>query len=85
MKTATWTIYMYSDQSKTDLLFERIYKNVDEIVKDFKMTKSFIYNCMKPDRIDNKRRNKIFNRMKNIKITRVLHLKNGDVTSVYSM
>lgn len=85
MKSATWTIYVYSDDDNTDLIFERVYKNVDEITKDFKLTKSFIYNCMKPERINNKKKAKITERMKRIKITSILHLKTGDVISTFSI
>jgi len=85
MKTATWTIYIYADENKTDLLFERDYINVDGIIKDFKITKSFLYNCMKPERLDTARKRKIVTRMKHIKIVRVLHLRGGDITSVYSV
>ena len=45
MKKAIWTISIYFDDEKTKLMFEKEYKNVNEIIKEFKLSKYFLYDC----------------------------------------
>lgn len=87
MKTATWIIELYSDDEKTQLLFKKQYNNVQDITLDWSgLKKEFLYNCMKPARVNNIRKNKTYYKMKRIKITKTTHYKNkDDITCVYSI
>jgi len=85
MKSCTWTLSLYTDHTKDTLIFEREYKNVKEILEDFKFQKNFLYNCFKPQRINNTRKNRTNEKFKHIKIIKVCHKKTGDETLTFSI
>lgn len=79
MKTCIWTIKLYSDDEKTKLLFEKDYKNVNEIVKDFKLSKNFLYNSCRKDkyRNDSVRKNYVNKKYNRMSIIKQSFTKNG--------
>lgn len=69
MKKAIWTISLFFDDEKSKLMFKKDYNKVDDIIKDFKLSKTFLYNCCRKDKyIENSRKDKStskkYNRMK---------------------
>tara|TARA_S200002703_G_scaffold23179_1_gene19981 strand:- start:178 stop:441 length:264 start_codon:yes stop_codon:yes gene_type:complete len=45
MKKCIWLISLYFDDEKTILMFQKEYKNILEIKKEFNLGKSFLYEC----------------------------------------
>jgi len=59
MKQSIWTISLFFDDKKTKLLFKKDYNKVNEIIKDFNLSKTFLYNCCRKDKyIENSRKEK---------------------------
>jgi|TARA_R110000823_G_scaffold192052_1_gene323738 hypothetical protein len=79
MKKAIWTISIYFDDEKTKLMFEKEYKNVNEIITEFKLSKYFLYDCCLEKTFKrNTRKRNVLNKYKRIKIQKKLFTKSGD-------
>ena len=86
MKSCIWKITIYLDDEKTKMLFEKEYKNTDEVIKDFNFSKTFLYNCCRKDKYRNdsrklKHTNSKYNRMKIMKISK---RKDGDIINYFN-
>ncbi len=86
MKSATWIISVYYDDAKENIMFEKSYKNVKEIVEDFNISSTFIYNCIKEHRLKTGRKNKTIEKYQRMKIKRILHNKHKkDTVACFSI
>ena len=69
MKRCLWTIKMFLDDNKNNLLFRKEYKNIKNIMEDFKLKKSFLYECCEENKYKpNSRKSKIIEKYKRIVI-----------------
>ena len=81
MKRCLWLISVYFDDDKIKLLFQKEYKNILEIKKEFNLGKSFLYECC-----GNKKYNKgsrkanILKKYKRISIERKTFDREGNFT-----
>jgi hypothetical protein len=79
MKKAIWTISIYFDDKKTKLMFQKDYKNVNEIIKEFKLSKYFLYDCCLEKRLNpNSRKRNIMEKYKRLKIIKKSFNKSGE-------
>jgi len=77
----TWTIEFYSDDDKLNKLFEKSYRSVSEITKDFNIPSTFLYDCMRPRSKEKRQKgyNKShINKYKRIRITKETHTEGED-------
>lgn len=83
MKKAEWIMYLYFDDEKTNLIFEKKYSNVDSILKDFNLSKTFLYNCCRLDKYkkDSRKIKHTNSKYKRLKIIKKNIHKNGEITT----
>lgn len=79
MKKSIWSISLFFDDEKSKLMFKKDYNNVDSIVKDFKLSKTFLYNSCRKDKYKEKsRKDKLISKKYNrIKIEKKTFNKDG--------
>ena len=82
MKTASWTISLFFNDEKTNVVLKKNYNNVNEIQKDFKLTKTFLYNCCRKDKYkkDSRKIKHTNSKYKRLKIVKQNIHKNGEIT-----
>lgn len=86
MKTNTWIIEVYFDDDRTNLLFTKKYKNINEIKSDFNLKSDWFYDIFRrKDRNYKTYKTSFINKFKRIVIHKTQHRKDGDITSTFSI
>lgn len=79
MKKCIWSISVFFDDDKNNLMFMKEYNNILEIKKEFNLGKSFLYECCSNKKYNKQsRKSKIINKYKRLKIEKKTFDRNGD-------
>lgn len=86
MKTCSWKISVFFDDDKKHLMFEKIYKNIDDIKLDFHIKKCWFYDIFRRQKREYKTFKSSFKKKyQRIKIEKTRHTKDGDVIEVFEV
>jgi len=87
MKKCIWSISLYSDDEKTNLLFIKDYNNISEIQKEFKLNKSFLYECCSKKKYNtNSRKINTLKKYKRLLINKKTYKKSGEyITTTFNI
>lgn len=86
MKTCTWVVKLYFDDDKKNLMFEKTYKNIDEIKTDFHMKKCWFYDIFRRKKREYKSYKESFkNKYRRMRIEKTKHTTDGDVVEIFEI
>ena len=87
MKTCSWKIKLYYDERKENLMYEKDFKNVNEILNSgFKMPKNFYYDCCRQGcKSKNSRKMQQLWKYRRLVVEKISHKKDGDVKHIFSV
>jgi 3'-phosphoadenosine 5'-phosphosulfate sulfotransferase len=86
MKTCTWTIKVYFDDEKKNLMIQKTYKNIEDAKADFTMKKNWYFDIFRRQKRKYQSYKTTFKqKYQRIVVEKLRHTKEGDILEVFSI